>query len=51
MMEPTKYKERTKIEDNFNDPRVIYQKEEDDIGFSRLRVIRLFYGRSLLRYV
>lgn len=39
MMEPTKYKERTKIEDNFNDPRVIYQKEEDDIGFSRLRVI------------
>ena len=24
MMEPTKYKERTKIEDNFNDPRVIH---------------------------
>ena len=38
-MEPSKYKERNAMEDNFSDPRVTDQTEEDyDVGLSRLTV-------------
>ena len=36
MMEPSEYKERNPIEDNFSDLKV--SEEDDDVGLSRLRV-------------
>ena len=36
MMEPSEYKERNAMEDNFSDLEV--SEEDDDVGLSRLRV-------------
>ena len=38
MMEPSKYKERNAMEDNFGGLRVSDQSEVDDVGLSRLKV-------------
>ena len=38
MMEPSKHKERTTMEENFSDLRVSDKSDEDDVGLSRFRV-------------
>ena len=37
-MEPSQYKERNAMEDNFSDLKVSDKSEDDDVVFSRIRV-------------